>query len=195
MKLHLDDMLGHYGNNAMRLARKHIAWYANGLPGASRLCDASVNLARKLIFVTDAGANRVFALSFRFTAEGGSEDSEGYYGSALGKQSVGVGLPKKSTKRYRLDELLYHVQDAAIRNLPEKMDSLLSLGVIRNSIGHVLLYGQVGKERVVLEHHAQSSSLGRYDGLKKHCARLCDPSREPALPHRIDNAHARTARR
>ena len=46
------------------------------LPGASRLCDASVNLARKLIFVTDAGANRVFALSFRFTAEGGSEEAD-----------------------------------------------------------------------------------------------------------------------
>ena len=41
MRLHLDDMLSHYGDNAMRLARKHIAWYASGLPGAARSCVTS----------------------------------------------------------------------------------------------------------------------------------------------------------
>ena len=43
MKLHLDDMLSHYGDNAMRIARKHIAWYANGLPGAAQLRDIANN--------------------------------------------------------------------------------------------------------------------------------------------------------
>ena len=37
MRAHLDDMLSHYGTSAMRLARKHIAWYAHGLPGAAEL--------------------------------------------------------------------------------------------------------------------------------------------------------------
>ncbi len=52
MKLHLDDMLSHYGNNAMRLARKHIAWYAKGLPGAAQLRDVANN---------STDANAVFA--------------------------------------------------------------------------------------------------------------------------------------
>ena len=43
MKLHLDDMLSHYGDNAMRIARKHIALYANGLPGAAQLRDIANN--------------------------------------------------------------------------------------------------------------------------------------------------------
>ena len=35
MRAHLDDMITYYGSAAMRLARKHIAWYAYGLPGAA----------------------------------------------------------------------------------------------------------------------------------------------------------------
>ena len=43
MRAHLDDMLGHYGTSAMGLARKHIAWYARGLPGAAELRDIANN--------------------------------------------------------------------------------------------------------------------------------------------------------
>ena len=43
MRVHLDDMLSHYGTAAMRLARKHIAWYAHGLPGAAELRDIANN--------------------------------------------------------------------------------------------------------------------------------------------------------
>ena len=43
MQAHLDDMLTHYGASAMRLARKHIAWYAHGLPGAAELRDVANN--------------------------------------------------------------------------------------------------------------------------------------------------------
>ena len=43
MRLHLDDMLTHYGAPAMRLARKHISWYAHGLPGAAKLRDVANN--------------------------------------------------------------------------------------------------------------------------------------------------------
>ena len=43
MRAHLDDMLSHYGTAAMRLARKHIAWYAHGLPGAAELRDIANN--------------------------------------------------------------------------------------------------------------------------------------------------------
>ncbi len=60
MKLHLDDMLTHYGAPAMRLARKHIAWYAHGLPGAAELRDVANN-------TTDAEA--VFTAVDRFFAE------------------------------------------------------------------------------------------------------------------------------
>ena len=60
MKLHLDDMLTHYGTAAMRLARKHIAWYAHGLYGAAELRDVANN-------TTDAGA--VFAAVDRFFAD------------------------------------------------------------------------------------------------------------------------------
>ena len=49
MRLHLDDMITHYGSAAMRLARKHIAWYAHGLPGAAELRDIANN-------TTDANA-------------------------------------------------------------------------------------------------------------------------------------------
>ncbi|MDP6219179.1 MAG: tRNA-dihydrouridine synthase, partial [Alphaproteobacteria bacterium] len=49
MQTHLDDMLTHYGTPAMRLARKHIAWYAHGLPGAAELRDIANN-------TTDAAA-------------------------------------------------------------------------------------------------------------------------------------------
>ena len=37
MRVHLDDMITHYGPAVMRLARKHIAWYAHSLPGAAEL--------------------------------------------------------------------------------------------------------------------------------------------------------------
>jgi tRNA-dihydrouridine synthase B len=57
MRLHLDDMLTHYGSAAMRLARKIIAWYAHGLPGAADLRDIANNS-------TDATA--VFAAVDRF---------------------------------------------------------------------------------------------------------------------------------
>ena len=60
MRLHLDDMLTHYGAPAMRLARKHIAWYAHGLPGAAALRDVANN-------TTDAGA--VFRAVDQFFAE------------------------------------------------------------------------------------------------------------------------------
>ena len=43
MLRHLDDMLTHYGSPAMRLARKHIAWYAHGLAGAAELRDVANN--------------------------------------------------------------------------------------------------------------------------------------------------------
>ena len=43
MRAHLDDMLSHYGSVGMRLARKHIAWYAQGLPGAAALRDCANN--------------------------------------------------------------------------------------------------------------------------------------------------------
>jgi tRNA-dihydrouridine synthase B len=43
MRAHLDDMITHYGAAAMRLARKHIAWYAYGLPGAAELRDIANN--------------------------------------------------------------------------------------------------------------------------------------------------------
>ncbi|MDC1383015.1 tRNA dihydrouridine synthase DusB [Candidatus Puniceispirillum sp.] len=45
MRAHLDDMLTHYGTAGMRLARKHIAWYAHGLPGAAKLRDIANNNA------------------------------------------------------------------------------------------------------------------------------------------------------
>ena len=60
MRLHLDDMLTHYGAPAMRLARKQIAWYAHGLPGAAALRDVANN-------TTDAGA--VFRAVDQFFAE------------------------------------------------------------------------------------------------------------------------------
>lgn len=65
MQAHLDDMLTHYGNAAMRLARKHIAWYANGLPGSAQLRDVANNS-------TDAAA--VFAAVDAFFM--GLQDSE-----------------------------------------------------------------------------------------------------------------------
>ena len=43
MRAHLDDMITHYGAVALRLARKHIAWYAYGLPGAAELRDITNN--------------------------------------------------------------------------------------------------------------------------------------------------------
>ena len=43
IRAHLEDMITYYGSAAMRLARKHIAWYAHDLPGAAELCDISNN--------------------------------------------------------------------------------------------------------------------------------------------------------
>lgn len=57
MRLHLDDMIAHYGPAAMRLARKHIAWYAHGLPGAAELRDCANN---------STDASRVFAAVDQF---------------------------------------------------------------------------------------------------------------------------------
>jgi tRNA-dihydrouridine synthase B len=53
-------MLTHYGTAAMRLARKHIAWYAHGLPGAAELRDVANNS-------TDAA--EVFAAVDRFFSQ------------------------------------------------------------------------------------------------------------------------------
>ena len=43
MLAHLEDMLICYGSNGMCLARKHIAWYANGLPGSAALRQVANN--------------------------------------------------------------------------------------------------------------------------------------------------------
>ena len=45
MHLHLDKMLAFYGTQALRLARKHIAWYADGLPGSAALRQIANNTA------------------------------------------------------------------------------------------------------------------------------------------------------
>lgn len=51
MREHLEDMLTHYGTTAMRIARKHIAWYAHGLPGAAELGNiANNNVDSALVF-------------------------------------------------------------------------------------------------------------------------------------------------
>ena len=51
MRAHLTDMIAHYDGSAMRLARKHIAWYAHGLPGAADLRDKANNTTdSKLVF-------------------------------------------------------------------------------------------------------------------------------------------------
>ena len=57
MKHHLEDMLTHYGMSAMRLARKHVARYADGLYGAAEIRDVANN-------TTDSAA--VFAAVDRF---------------------------------------------------------------------------------------------------------------------------------
>ena len=43
LRAHLDDMITYYGPAAMRLARKHISWYAYGLSGAAELRDIANN--------------------------------------------------------------------------------------------------------------------------------------------------------
>ena len=40
---HLDGMLTFYGTQALRLARKHMAWYAAGLPGSAALRQVANN--------------------------------------------------------------------------------------------------------------------------------------------------------
>jgi tRNA-dihydrouridine synthase B len=37
MRKHLDLMLSHYGSHGLRLARKHVSAYANGLPHAAEM--------------------------------------------------------------------------------------------------------------------------------------------------------------
>lgn len=37
LRAHLEGMLSFYGTQALRLARKHMAWYATGLPGSAAL--------------------------------------------------------------------------------------------------------------------------------------------------------------
>ena len=56
MLAHLEDMLTHYGSAAMRLARKHIAWYAHGLPGSAELRDVANNTtdSQKVFAAVDA---------------------------------------------------------------------------------------------------------------------------------------------
>ena len=58
-------------------------------------------------------------------AEGGSEDTE----DSLGYYDVVTGCPSlpRSVRRLRRDELLFKMQDAAIRDLPEQLARLLSL--------------------------------------------------------------------
>ena len=43
MLSHLEEMLICYGTDGMRLARKHIAWYAHGMPGSAALRDVANN--------------------------------------------------------------------------------------------------------------------------------------------------------
>jgi tRNA-dihydrouridine synthase B len=52
MRSHLDLMLSHYGSHGLRLARKHVSAYANGLPHAAEMRQVANN-------TTDA--NLVFA--------------------------------------------------------------------------------------------------------------------------------------
>ena len=43
VRAHYDDMLSHYGSAAgVRIARKHIGWYSQGLPGSAEF-RAAVN--------------------------------------------------------------------------------------------------------------------------------------------------------
>ena len=56
-------------------------------------------------------------------AEGGSEDSDGF-----GHYDVATnGAPRRAIRRLRRDELLYKVQDASIRGLPEQLGRLLEI--------------------------------------------------------------------
>ena len=75
MKLHLDDMLSHYGDNAMRIARKHIAWYANGLPGAAQLRDIANNStdATAVFAAVDSFFTALAACKWECKCEGESE--------------------------------------------------------------------------------------------------------------------------
>ena len=43
LRNHLDSMLSFYGTHALRLARKHMAWYAAGLPGSAALRQVANN--------------------------------------------------------------------------------------------------------------------------------------------------------
>ncbi|MDC0462034.1 tRNA dihydrouridine synthase DusB [Alphaproteobacteria bacterium] len=58
MLSHLEDMLTCYGSNGMRLARKHIAWYAHGLPGSASLREIANNTQES--YVVFAAVDRFF---------------------------------------------------------------------------------------------------------------------------------------
>ena len=58
MLSHLDNMLTCYGTKAMRLARKHIAWYAHGLPGSAALRDVANNTQESCVVF--AAVNQFF---------------------------------------------------------------------------------------------------------------------------------------
>lgn len=60
MRLHLEYMLSFYGTHALRLARKHIAWYAAGLPGSAALRQIANNAS---------DATTVFAAVDRYFTE------------------------------------------------------------------------------------------------------------------------------
>lgn len=62
LRHHLDGMLSFYGTNALRLARKHMAWYTAGLPGSAALRQVANN-------ATDAEA--VFQAIDRYFLEQG----------------------------------------------------------------------------------------------------------------------------
>ena len=57
-------------------------------------------------------------------AEGGSEDSDGMFGHY---NVATLGAPSRGAVRLRRDELLYKVQDAAIRGLPQQLEFLLRM--------------------------------------------------------------------
>lgn len=57
-------------------------------------------------------------------AEGGSEDSDGMFGHY---DVATLGAPRRAVRTFRRDELLYKVQDAAIRGLPDQLERLMQM--------------------------------------------------------------------
>jgi tRNA-dihydrouridine synthase B len=56
MRNHLDLMLSHYGSHGLRLARKHVSAYANGLPHAAEMRQIANNTtdAKAIFMAMDA---------------------------------------------------------------------------------------------------------------------------------------------